>query len=129
MRQAKEETQMAIQALTAQRKHRCALFNALAIAGFLGLLTAAAIAWADPSAAGWQFLRLTGLLAAGAIPVRLALEAAAYCANDTGRPEHRAVRVANRIGEVLDVPAVSTHSFGQAFLPGREALPPSSAHT
>lgn len=119
MRQTKEETQMAMQAHTAQRRRRCALFNALAIAGPLGLLTAAAIAWADPPAAGWQLLRLAGLLAAGALPVRLAAEAAAYCANDAGRTECRAARVADQTVDLPGAPAVTTHSFGQAILPGR----------
>ena len=124
MWQTKEETPMGMQADTAQREHRCARFNTLAIAGVLGLLTAAATAWADPPAAGWQLLRLAGLLAAGVLPVRLACEAAAYCANDAGRTERRAARAANQTG----VPAATTHSFGQAILPGRPALPSGSAH-
>ncbi|MFD0635388.1 hypothetical protein [Catenulispora yoronensis] len=128
MRQAKEETQMAMQAHTAQRKRWCARFNALAIDGALGLLTAAAIAWADPPAASWQVARLVGLLAAGALSVRLAAEAAAYCANDAGRTECRAARVADQTVDLPGVPAVATHSFGQAILPGRQALPSGSAH-
>jgi hypothetical protein len=128
MRQAKEGTQMATHARISRRPSRCALLVAPAIVAALGLLVAFVTAVLEPSAPAWSLLRPAALLAAGWIPIRLAREAAAYCADGAG-PEGRAVRVAHRIGEALDVPAVSTHSFGRGPVPGREALPSGGAHT
>ncbi|ACU72902.1 hypothetical protein Caci_4034 [Catenulispora acidiphila DSM 44928] len=128
MRQAKEGTRMPTQARTSQRPSRCVLLVGPAIAAALALLVAFVAAVLEPSASAWSLLRLVALLAAGWIPIRLAREAAAYCAEDAGRPKDRAVRVANRSSGVLDVPAVSTHSFGRALAPGREALPSGSTH-
>ena len=77
---------------------------------------------------GPSLLRPAALLAAGWIPVRLVREAAAYCADGAGRTEGRAVRVAHQTGDLPGVPATPTYSFGQAALPGRQALLSGGAH-
>jgi hypothetical protein len=129
MRQAKEGIQMAAQVRTQRCPRRCALLVVPAIVAALGLLGAFAAAVVDPSAPAWSLLRPVALLAASWIPVRLAREAVAYCSGDAGQPQPGPVRIARRIGGVLDASAISTHSFGQAALPGREALPSGSTHT
>lgn len=120
---------MAGQAPTTGRERRPALLGAPAAAAALGLLTAALAARVAPSEPAWQWLRPVALLAAGAIPVRLVLEAAVYYAHTAEHPAQRAVRTVRRGGGVLAAPAPPAYDFGLASLPGRDALPTGGART
>lgn len=108
---------MADHTRAALRPSRWTLLGAPALSAALGLAAAVLSEGLDPSAPAWSLLRPVALLAAGAIPVRLAAEAVAYC-TDT----------AHKTGDRAAAWTASTHSFGRASLPGRDALPTGSAH-